>query len=190
MKRVFISFLSLLVSACGTVFSGTQQNVTINTNVSGTKVFVNGMPICSTPCAIDLKRNQSNTIITVKKNGYEDATVVLSSQINPVSIINLSSIYSWTTDFLSGGVWRYSPDAVYIEMEKLQMTTAERRQAEKAAEIRRFILFNFAFLKAEKEEYLNSLRHLTGLDKQKIIKLVRSCHDEITAADQMISAAG
>lgn len=82
-------------------------------------------------CAVDLKRTSGNVIIMLKKEGYQDAIVPLTSQFNPVSIINLSSVYSRTTDFLSGGVWKYSPDAVYVEMDRKDMTKAETEQARK-----------------------------------------------------------
>ena len=94
MKSLLLFLGILTLSGCGTIFSGTQQNITVNANVPKAKVYVNGMPMCSTPCAIDLKRSQSNTVIVLKKSGYEDATAVLTSQINPVSIINLSALYS------------------------------------------------------------------------------------------------
>ncbi|MGN1078663.1 MAG: PEGA domain-containing protein [Alphaproteobacteria bacterium] len=118
MKKYLIFAWSLLLSGCGTIFSGTQQSVTINSNVQEAKVYVNGMPSCTTPCAVNLKRASSNAFIILKKEGYIDVTAPLVSEINPISIINLSNPYSWTTDYLSGGVWRYSPDAVYVEMGK------------------------------------------------------------------------
>lgn len=94
MKSFFLLLGIITLSGCGTIFSGTQQNVTFNSNVPEAKVYVNGMPVCSTPCAVDLKRSQSNVIVMLKKDGYENATAVLTSQINPVSIINLSALYS------------------------------------------------------------------------------------------------
>ena len=128
MKK-FLFLPLMLLSACGTIFSGTQQSITVNSNITEAKVYINGMPVCSTPCAVDVKRSQSNVFIMLKKDGYENVTAVLSSQINPVSIINLSSLYSWTTDFLSNGVWRYAPDAVYVEMEKTNMTKVQHKSS-------------------------------------------------------------
>lgn len=143
MKSLFLIAGIAMLSGCGTIFSGTQQNITINTNVPDAKVYVNGMPSCSTPCAVDIRRSQGNVVVMLKKKGYNDATAVLTSQINPVSIIKLSNMYSWTTDFLSNGVWRYSPDSVYVEMEKSDMTKADRDNFKKTSEIRRYVLFNF-----------------------------------------------
>lgn len=181
MKKFFILLALPLLSSCGTVFSGTQQMITVNTNVSGTKVYVNGMPGCSTPCAVELKRGMNNVIIMLKKDGYEEVTSVVASQINPISIINMSSLYSWTTDFLSGGVWRYAPDAIYVEMEKSNMTKAEYGRFIKNKEITRFVLFNFAALKRGGNEQLHSLSVLTGIDGQRLFSLLKSCQNELQA---------
>lgn len=180
MKK-FLFLPLMLLSACGTIFSGTQQSITVNSNITEAKVYINGMPVCSTPCAVDVKRSQSNVFIMLKKDGYENVTAVLSSQINPVSIINLSSLYSWTTDFLSNGVWRYAPDAVYVEMEKSNMTKAEYGRFIKNKEITRFVLFNFAALKRGGNEQLHSLSVLTGIDGQRLFSLLKSCQNELQA---------
>lgn len=188
MKKFQAVITFFLLSGCGTVFSGTQQNVTVNTNVREAKV--NGMPMCSTPCAVDLKRSQGNIILILKKDGYQDATVVLTSQFNPISIINLSAVYSWTTDFLSGGVWKYSPDAVYVEMEKKNMTKAETEKSRKTSEIRRFVLFNYPALKNGNNEHIVSLSVLTGLKSDRLNTLIKNASDEIDAIDKIVSAAG
>ena len=188
MKSFFLLLGIITLSGCGTIFSGTQQNVTFNSNVPKAKVYVNGMPMCNTPCAIDLKRSQSNTVIVLEKSGYEDATAVLTSQINPVSIINLSALYSWTTDFLSNGVWRYSPDSVYVEMEKNGMTQAERNKFNKISEIRRYVLFNYSPLKAGNAEHIGALSAATGLRKERLEELLKKSLNETDAAEKIVSA--
>lgn len=190
MKKYLIFAWSLLLSGCGTIFSGTQQSVTINSNVQEAKVYVNGMPSCTTPCAVNLKRASSNAFIILKKEGYLDVTAPLVSEINPISIINLSNLYSWTTDYLSGGVWRYSPDAVYVEMEKKQMTQAERGRFKKASEISRFVLFNFHTLKSGSAEHLHSLAELSGLKEIRISEILRSCYNEIEAVNYILASIG
>lgn len=190
MKKIQAVVVLFLLSGCGTVFSGTQQNVTVNTNAPEAKVYVNGMPMCSTPCAVDLKRTSGNVIIILKKEGYQNTIVPLTSQFNPVSIINLSSIYSWTTDFLSGGVWRYSPDAVYVEMDKKDMTKAETEQVRKISQIRRFVLFNYPALKSGHKEHLTSLSVLTGLKTDRLSDLIKSASNEIDAVNKIVFTAG
>lgn len=190
MKKYLISACFLLLSGCGTVFSGTNQTVTVNTNVERAKVYVNGMPACSTPCAVDLNRSNVNTTLILKKDGYEESVFVLKSQFNPIALINLTMVYSWTTDFISGGVWRYSPDAVYVEIEKSNMTQAERGRFKKASEISRFVLFNFHTLKSGSAEHLHSLAELSGLKEIRISEILRSCYNEIEAVNNILASIG
>ena len=190
MKKFQAVIALFLLSGCDTVFSGTQQNVTVNTNVPDAKVYVNGMPMCSTPCAIDLNRSNSNVNIILKKDGYNDTVFVLKSQWNPITLVNLTFVYSWTTDFVSGGVWKYSPDAVYVEMDKKDMTKAEKEQSRKISEIRRFVLFNYSALKVGDKEPLDSLSALTGLKTDRLIDLIKNASNEINAADKIVSTAG
>lgn len=189
MKQFLIFSAVLFLSGCGTVFSGTNQTVTVNANVERAKVYVNGMPACSTPCAVDLNRSNINTTLILKKDGYEESVFVLKSQFNPIALINLTMVYSWTTDFISGGVWRYSPDSLYVEMEKSNMTQAERGQFKKTSEVSRFILFNFYALKSGSAEHLHSLAKLSGLNEKRLKHLLLSCFNEIDAVRQ-ITAAG
>ncbi len=190
MKKFQAVIALFLLSGCGTVFSGTQQTVTVNTNVPEAKVYVNGMPMCSTPCAVDLNRSNTNINIILKKDGYNDTVFVLKSQWNPITIINLSAVYSWTTDFVSGGVWKYSPDAVYVEMDKKDMTKAETEKSRKTSQIRRFVLFNYSALKSGNEEHLTSLSVLTGLKTDRLNDLIKSASNEIDAADKIVFTAG
>ena len=190
MKKFQAVIALLLLSGCGTVFSGTQQNVTVNTNVPEAKVYVDGMPMCSTPCAVDLNRRNSNVNIILKKDGYNDTVFVLKSQWNPITLVNLTFVESWTTDFVSGGVWKYSPDAVYVEMDKKDMTKAETEQSRKTSQIRRFVLFNYPALKIGDKEHLTSLSALTGLETKRLSDLIKSASDEIDACDRIVSSAG
>lgn len=187
MKKLFTLITCCLLSACGTLFSGTNQTLTVNSNVDHAKVYVNGMPICSTPCAIDLNRSNTNATLIFKKDGYEDMVFILKSQFNQIALANLTMVYSWTTDFISGGVWQYAPDSVYVEMEKSKMTKAELDSFKKDSDIRRFVLFNFKDLKSGKDEHLNSLAELTGLNKNKISNIMMACNTEIDAIKNITS---
>lgn len=188
MKKFLISCGILFLSGCGTVFSGTNQTVSVNSNVPEAKVYVNGMPNCSTPCVIDLNRSNTNTTLILKKEGYEDFVFILKSQFNPTSLINLTMVYSWTTDFISGGVWRYAPDAVYVEMEKKKITVSEKLHSRKKAQIKRFVLFNFDALKSGSLEHLRALAELSGLNESKIKKIVVACENALIAAEKTASA--
>lgn len=52
-----------------------------------------------------------------QEKGYEDKQIVLRSGLNNASILNLTFWPSWLTDVATGGMWQYSRDGIYIDME-------------------------------------------------------------------------
>ena len=54
MKKIVL-FGALLLSACGTVFNGTDQDISFDSNLKGVTIFVDGMQICKTPCVYPLE---------------------------------------------------------------------------------------------------------------------------------------
>lgn len=61
-----------------------------------------------------------SVVVVAKKKGYEDKQIVLRSGLNNASILNLTFWPSWLTDVATGGMWQYSRDGIYIDMEKSQ----------------------------------------------------------------------
>ena len=116
MKKIVL-FGALLLSACGTVFNGTEQDISFDSNLKGVTIFVDGMQICKTPCVYPLERKSGSVVVVAKKKGYEDKQIVLRSGLNNASILNLTFWPSWLTDVATGGMWQYSRDGIYIDME-------------------------------------------------------------------------
>lgn len=75
------------------------------------------MQICKTPCVYPLERKSGSVVVVAKKKGYEDKQIVLRSGLNNASILNLTFWPSWLTDVATGGMWQYSRDGIYIDME-------------------------------------------------------------------------
>lgn len=178
MKKLVLGLsLILSVSACGTLFNGGSQDIQFDSNVKGTQIYVNGLKACRTPCLYTLDRSPTTVTITAKKEGYEEQYSVLKSELSKKSLINLSSIVFWFTDFVSGGMWQYNRNSVYIEMERAgggyynqsgygngynrgyqqynQPQTQQRyydrysKKDETGAKTRRFSLYNYGELKSE-----------------------------------------
>lgn len=146
MKKIVL-FGALLLSACGTVFNGTEQDISFDSNLKGVKIFVDGMQICKTPCVYPLERKSGSVVVVAKKKGYEDKQIVLRSGLNNASILNLTFWPSWLTDVATGGMWQYSRDGIYIDMEKSNLAAADWEKARSQTALRRFALFNFGELK-------------------------------------------
>lgn len=191
MKKVFLLSV-LLLGACGTVFSGTTQDISIDSNVDNVSVYVNGAFVCKTPCIYPLDRESGSVSIVGKKEGYEDMGIALKSKMNPVAWGNLIFVYSWTTDIIDGAAWKYKQNGVYLNMEKKNMKRAELIQFKKDSEIRRFALFNFDELqleasKKESGEYITALAQLTGMQERTLIKKIEKSAKEPDLAKSLVN---
>lgn len=109
--------LSLLIGGCATVFTGTTQSISVDSDPSGAMLRLDGADVGSTPWSGVIKRKR-NLTIALDKAGYSREQMAISASFNPLTII---SIFAWdlgTTDFMSGAAWEYSPDSFYIKLRK------------------------------------------------------------------------
>lgn len=190
MKKTIL-FSLMFLSACGTLFSGGNQDISFDSNVKDVKVYVDGMEICKTPCVFPLERKSSTVVVVAKKAGYEDKQIVLRSNLNKVAVLNLTFWPSWLTDVATGGMWQYSRDGVYIDMERSNLKHAELQKAKQDVAIRRFALFGYGELKIEaaaqqeKGEYITALSSLSGVDAKDLIQTVNKSHSAVNLAHNL-----
>lgn len=190
MKKTIL-FSLMFLSACGTLFSGGNQDVSFDSNVKDVKVYVDGMEICKTPCVFPLERKSSTVVVVAKKAGYEDKQMVLRSNLNKIAILNLTFWPSWLTDVATGGMWQYSRDGVYIDMERSNLKHTELQKVRKDVAIRRFALFGYSELKIEAAsqqengEYITALSSLSGLDAKDLIQTVNKSHSAVSLAHNL-----
>ena len=115
----------ILLASCATIVGGTSQNVSINSNVKGAEITVNGLTVGNTPYTGPIKRGNS-TIVTLRKNGYETKTITLSTEIESIfwGNIIIGGVLGSTTDLATGGMYRYAPATLQIDLEKVQAEKA------------------------------------------------------------------
>ena len=80
---LFISLIAVTIftfNSCATLFKGSTDGVNFSSDPSGSKVYVNGDLLGTTPFALELKSNKTYTI-EFKKDGYETRTVLLNSSV-------------------------------------------------------------------------------------------------------------
>lgn len=190
MKKVVL-FSFVFLSACGTLFSSSNQDISFDSNVKDVTIYVDGMEICKTPCVYPLERKSSTIVVVAKKIGYEDKQMVLRSNLNKIAILNLTFWPSWLTDVATGGMWQYNRDGVYIDMERSNLKKAEIDKVKRDVAIRRFALFGFSELKMEavsnKEngEYIAALSYLSGLNKNDLVKTINKSYDAVSLAHNL-----
>lgn len=114
-KLILAAFASAILAGCATVFSGTSQAVSIDSNVHGASVSIDGNVIGVTPFAGKISRRK-DSIALVSKKGYTSQPVALSTTFNPLSIVSIVCWDLGTTDCLTGACWEYAPASYYVNL--------------------------------------------------------------------------
>jgi hypothetical protein len=99
-----------LTGGCASIVNGTSQVVTIDSNVRGAEVTVDGMFVGRTPYTGPIKRG-STTSVRVSTQGYQAKTITLSTEIEPIfwGNIILGGFFGSTTDAGTGAMYKYAP---------------------------------------------------------------------------------
>lgn len=111
---ILVLVVVMMLSSCATVFTGTKQMVSVDSNVAEAKVYIDNRLVGTTPLVVELKKHDAK-LIRVEKDGFTSKSVPLDSEYNYVSLINVFWDYS-TTDLITGAAWEYSPDNYYVEL--------------------------------------------------------------------------
>ncbi|MDR0953951.1 MAG: hypothetical protein LBM20_01030 [Rikenellaceae bacterium] len=121
MKRfLFIPALIavLAFSSCATIFTGSKTKVTFDSDIKGrADLTVDGYRVgrVSFPHTMKIKGGFSETIVKAEAEGYEPAMLMINKKFNPVSIINLTDIWGWGLDAITGAMMK--PEFKFYEIE-------------------------------------------------------------------------
>ena len=164
---LIVILLSLLVAGCATIISGTTQNITINSNVKGARVLLNGAVIGKTPLTTKIKR-ESDAIITVSHKDYETQTIRPSTTINPTvffaAISFVDGLFSTTTDYATGAAYKYSPSSYFVHLEPKNNTDLGFKEE---VELRKFAMLNLSQISSDAQEDGEYILTLADLMKSK-----------------------
>lgn len=116
-----IVYFGLFLSGCASIVNGTSQPVSINSNVKGADVIVNGVTVGKTPYNGPIKKGNKTTV-TLQKDGYDPKTITLSTEIEPIfwGNIIIGGVLGSTTDLATGGMYKYAPATLQIDLEKAE----------------------------------------------------------------------
>ncbi|MGZ3790559.1 MAG: PEGA domain-containing protein [Bacteriovorax sp.] len=117
-----LSLVSVLLASCATTIKGSTQAVSIDSNVKGAEIVVNGETVGTTPYNGPIKKDPSTTV-TIKKEGYQSKTIVLNTNFEPTFFGNILFLYlgvfSTTTDYMNSSMYKYAPATFQIDLEKV-----------------------------------------------------------------------
>jgi len=128
MKKYLLATLACSITlSCATVISGTTQAITIDSDIKGATVNIEGQNVGVTPYSGKIKR-QRDAVVMVSKDGYATQTVVLTSAFNPVAVLSIFWDLS-TTDLISGACWEYAPSSYYVSLRSDGTSSAEFKES-------------------------------------------------------------
>jgi len=114
---IMLVAIMLFMTSCATLFTGTKDRITFNSNPAGATIYIDGVEQCTTPCTMKVKRGLKDTDVEIKLDGFETRVITLSKEFNLVSVVNLGNLVGWGIDALSGAVMKYDKKTYDITLE-------------------------------------------------------------------------
>lgn len=180
-------------SGCATIATGTKQLVTINCNVKGATVKLDGRVVGQTPFIGEIRKN--GKIITVEKTGYQPHKIAMSTTIEGMfwgNIITGGTLGS-LTDFASGAAYKYSPASFQVDLIADNASVIDFKESH---ELRKFAMINMSNIAIDisnkSGNYLETVIYLAKLDNntnsKEIIKqkFIESNGDQVRFGNLMV----
>lgn len=122
MKKTIISCslaLTLLLSSCATIVSGSKQNVKFTSDPSTATIFIDEVEVGKTPFEIKLVRKSEHTVM-IKLDGYQTYETKLTKKFNAWYIGNIvfGGLIGIIVDPITGAMYNLSSDEVNAQMNK------------------------------------------------------------------------
>jgi hypothetical protein len=167
--NLFILFgltLFLALGGCATIFTDGEDEITFNSNVDKTSVYLDGIKLGETPLTIDIDRKTANRMLKFTKPGYQtqEQELLHDFNLNFGMILDLTGTALTLTPMgvnaMSGNLIKYNPTAYHIEMEPVK-TGNHKLFLQRIASMR-FAAYNFPDIQRDlvsgKGEFLDGLK--------------------------------
>lgn len=160
-NTVLIAILILLPS-CATLFTESQDDIHLESSLSGVSVYLNGNNLGELPTTVNIERDVfDNKSLIFKKEGYKTLEMRIKKSLDKIALLNFTSWPSWITDAISGNMMEYSPKYYLIELEPVKVTQNFKQEVE----WKRFVAYQFTNIRKELSgtpaDYLLTLDRLT-----------------------------
>ncbi len=121
MKKLFAVSLLIVVllNSCATIFTGTKDIISFNSNPQGAIVYIDGIEICKTPCEMPINRSVNDKYAEFKLDGYKVSVVKLDKEFNVVSVLNIAvgGLIGWAIDAATGSIMKYSKKSYDVKLD-------------------------------------------------------------------------
>jgi hypothetical protein len=122
MRKTIISgslALTLLLSSCATIVSGSKQNIKFTCNPSTATIFIDEVEVGKTPFEIKLARKSEHSVL-IKLDGYQTYETKLTKKFNAWYIGNIlfGGLIGVIVDPITGAIYNLTPKELNAEMNK------------------------------------------------------------------------
>lgn len=129
MGKGFALFASLFLAGCGTMISGPDHLIHVDSEPRGAKVTLLGSYMGETPLTVAVPRRgwgmesaprPDNPTLVLELPGYVSAGVELRRYMNPATWLNLLNLgLGMIVDGSTGAFWAFWPDRALVRMTPL-----------------------------------------------------------------------
>jgi len=112
--KVTLLTLVLAISGCASVAGDNSKIVHVSSKPEGAKVYVNNIPVGTTPTQVSVNNTWSPTLITLKKKGYEDINAQVNTSFQTIGLLNVFFWPGFIVDAATGNTMKVSPESRVI----------------------------------------------------------------------------
>ena len=107
------------LSSCATIITGTSDEITFNSIPEGAQVYEKGVEKCTTPCTLTVNRSLSEKLMELRKEGFENKYVSLTTEFNGVSLLNvlLGGVVGLGIDAATGSIRKFDTKVYEVSLE-------------------------------------------------------------------------
>ena len=122
MRKTIISsslVLTLLLSSCATIISGSKQNVKFSSDPSTATIFIDEVEVGKTPFEIKLERKSEHRVM-IKLEGYQNYETKLTKKFNGWYLGNIifGGLIGLIIDPITGAMYNLTPNEINAQMNK------------------------------------------------------------------------
>lgn len=122
MRKTIISsslVLTLLLSSCATIISGSKQNVKFSSDPSTATIFIDEVEVGKTPFEIKLERKSEHRVM-IKLEGYQNYETKLTKKFNGWYLGNIifGGLIGLIIDPITGAMYDLTPNEINAQMNK------------------------------------------------------------------------
>lgn len=109
--------VSLILTSCATIISGTRQNVKFSSNPSSAIIFIDEVEVGKTPFELRLTRISEHSVM-IKLDGYQTYETKLTKKFNAWYLGNIvfGGIIGLVVDASTGAIYNLSPSEINAVM--------------------------------------------------------------------------